>query len=243
MKRGVTILTTLLAVITLMAAPGDKPAKMTVKEGLQPFNDLIGGWKGVGEPEGSLEEKQKGFWKENVSFGWQFKGDEAWITARFQNGKHFHSGILRYLPDKNRYQFTVVPRDGKPDQTLLFEGEMKNRSLVLERVDDATRETQRITIDVLGEIRFVYRYDVRPPNRTLFSKVFRVGATREGESLATGEKRPECVVTGGLGTSTVSHKGQTYYVCCSGCRDYFVENPDKCIKEYQERKAREKKGE
>ena len=54
---------------------------------------------------------------------------------------------------------------------------------------------------------------------------------------AGGEKKPECVVTGGLGTMQVSYMGQTYYVCCTGCRDAFNENPAKIIAEYKKRKA------
>jgi YHS domain-containing protein len=31
--------------------------------------------------------------------------------------------------------------------------------------------------------------------------------------------------------------GMTYYVCCTGCRDAFNENPSKIIAEYKARKA------
>jgi YHS domain-containing protein len=34
----------------------------------------------------------------------------------------------------------------------------------------------------------------------------------------------------------VSYMGTTYYVCCSGCRDAFNENPAKVIAEYQKKK-------
>ena len=36
----------------------------------------------------------------------------------------------------------------------------------------------------------------------------------------------------------VSYKGQTYYVCCSGCRDAFHEDPERYIKEYNARKKK-----
>jgi YHS domain-containing protein len=32
----------------------------------------------------------------------------------------------------------------------------------------------------------------------------------------------------------VTHKGKTYYVCCSGCRDAFRDEPEKYIREYEE---------
>jgi len=68
-----------------------------------------------------------------------------------------------------------------------------------------------------------------------------VTGTREGESFGAAEKKPECIVSGGLGTSTVSYKGVTYYVCCTGCRDEFNANPEKYVKEWNEKKAKEKK--
>jgi YHS domain-containing protein len=37
-------------------------------------------------------------------------------------------------------------------------------------------------------------------------------------------------VTGGLGTIAVSYKGQTYYVCCGGCKDAFEADPEKYVK-------------
>jgi YHS domain-containing protein len=33
----------------------------------------------------------------------------------------------------------------------------------------------------------------------------------------------------------VSYNGQTYYVCCSGCRDAFNENPAKIIAEFKKK--------
>src|SRR5262249_62066953 len=51
----------------------DGPAARSPKEALQPFNDLIGSWKGTGEPP-RAPGKQPEFWLETVSWEWQFKG-------------------------------------------------------------------------------------------------------------------------------------------------------------------------
>jgi hypothetical protein len=61
-----------------------------------------------------------------------------------------------------------------------------------------------------------------------------------GESLGAREKKNECIVTGGLGTIAVSYKGQTYHVCCSGCRDAFNDDPEKFIKAFEEAKKKKK---
>jgi YHS domain-containing protein len=48
------------------------------------------------------------------------------------------------------------------------------------------------------------------------------------------------VVTGGAGTIPVTHKGKTYYVCCTGCRDAFNDDPEGTIAAYEKQKAESK---
>jgi hypothetical protein len=235
MLFGLVIL--LPALPTLAAAPAEKPAK-TSKEALQAFNDLIGSWRGTGTPEGTREEKQKGFWVETISWTWNFKGDDATLKINFARGKHFSKGEIRYLPEKDAFQLTVQT---PARESLVFSGQLKDRFLTLEREDEKAKETQRLVFTLLHSNRFLYRYEAKPAERDTFVRHYQVGAIKDGESFAAGDGKPECVVTGGLGTSTVTYKGQTYYVCCTGCRDAFLENPEKIIKEYQERKAREAK--
>ena len=55
---------------------------------------------------------------------------------------------------------------------------------------------------------------------------------RQGTSFALSDAdygEQSCIITGGLGTATVAYKGKTYWVCCSGCRAAFEENPEKWI--------------
>jgi hypothetical protein len=207
------------------------------REALKPFNDLVGTWKATGTPEGTREEKQRGFWTESMTWGWQFKGDDAWLTVSFEKGKHFRKGELRYLPDKDLYQLTLGTTG---DESLTFTGKLEEKRLTLSREDEKKKETQQLVISLLHENRFLYRYDVKPQGKTLFNRQYQVGATKEGVAFASGDGRPECVVSGGLGTIRVTHKGQTYYVCCSGCRDAFNDNPEKFIKEFEEAKKKKK---
>jgi hypothetical protein len=151
-----------------------------------------------------------------------------------KDGKHFKSGEVRYLTDKKRYQFTLIDKN---DKKRVFLGELKKGRLTLKRLDEASKETQQVQMNLAGDgIRFVYTYWTRPENRTLFDKAFQVDFTRKGETFGAAEKKVECIVTGGLGTIAVMHKGVTYYVCCSGCRDAFNEDPERFIKEYNEKK-------
>ena len=69
-----------------------------------------------------------------------------------------------------------------------------------------------------------------------------VGYTRERAAFAAAESYPLCVATEGRGTIQVSYKGKTYWVCCSGCRDLFNDDPESVHAEAAAReKARAKK--
>jgi hypothetical protein len=206
----------------------DKAAPST-KEALQPFNELIGSWKATATPN----NKPKEFWLEKVAWEWQFKGDDAWIKLEFTDSKKFTKGTLRYLPDKESYRLSLVTPDKK---TVDFDGKLEKRVLTLDHTDAATKETQRLVVTMLHETRFLYRYEVKPDGRPGFTPIYRVGATKEGIPFAAGDTRPECVVSGGLGTIKVTYKGKEYHVCCSGCRDAFNDNPEKFIKEYEAKK-------
>lgn len=214
---------------------GESTTPRTAKEALQPFNALIGEWRGTGTPVGSRDEQQKGFWLESLSWQWQFKGSDAWLALTIDKGKHFKGGVLRYLPAKDAFELTLTTLS---KESLSFTGVHKGKTLALER--DVDGETHRLVFTLLHSNRFLYHHDVKQAGKTFFSKKYSVGATKEGEAFAAGDGRPECIVSGGLGTSAVSYMGKTYYVCCSGCRAEFLDNPEKYIKESKEKKTSKK---
>ncbi len=202
----------------------------TPKEALQELNDFIGGWKG----NGTSAKSSTAIWKETVKWGWRFKGKDVCLTLGFENGKFLKGGQLRYLMDRKVYQLTALDKDGKKQ---VYDGTLKKGRLILERKDPETKETQQIKMNLAGGgIRFIYTVSHKPANRTLFTDDFQVACTKIGESFGAKAKKIECVVSGGLGTIPVTYKGVTYYVCCSGCRDAFHEEPEKYIKEYEAKK-------
>ena len=226
--------------VALFLTPVPDDPKSDAKEALRGFQELIGPWRATGEPvSGSSAEKARGFWKESINWVWKFKGDDAWLVFTIDNGKYFKGGELRFLPTQEKYRLTMFGIDGGKQ---IFEGKLSTngRKLVAERVDVERPEDSRLTLSLVGDIRFQYSFETRPKDRKLYTKVFQVGATREGESLAGAAKsnHPECVVSGGLGTIRVTHKGETYYVCCTGCLEAFKDDPEKYIKEFKEKKAK-----
>ena len=70
-----------------------------------------------------------------------------------------------------------------------------------------------------------------------FQLVDTVGTQRQGTSVAAndedyGEKK--CIISGGLGTMTVSYNGKSYYVCCTGCQAAFNDDPKRWLAKMQE---------
>jgi hypothetical protein len=239
MRRFGLGLAALLALASTPVFPaGNKPSKADPREPLRAFNHLIGDWKGTGLPEGTREEKDKGLWIESMHWVWQFKDGKVWLKVTFGDGKYFSQGELRHLADKGLYQLTL--QTTAKDQ-LVFAGKLENGRLILDRSDNKRKEDQRLVFSFLHSNRFLYSYEKKPQDRSLFTRVYRVGATKKGIAFAAGDGRPECVVSGGLGTLKVAYKGKTYYVCCSGCRTEFKEHPEKYIKEYEERQAKKAK--
>ncbi len=220
----------LMFLFTEVEAGGDKAA---AKEALQALQDYIGGWKG----NGTSEKDKSEIWKENASWSWRFKGQDALLSFEAKDSKLFKSGEMRFLSGKDRYQLTLID---KKDKKQVYEGELQKGSLVLEGLDPETKTTNQLKMNSAGGgVRLVLTLSTRLEGRTVFNKQFQISYTKEGETFGATAKKNECVVTGGLGTLSVSYMGQTYYVCCGGCRDAFNENPAKIIKEYL---AKKKKG-
>ena len=203
----------------------------TPREGLQALGEIVGSWRGTGVPVGTRDEQNKNFWVEAITCEWKFKGTDAWLVFAFDKSKHYKSGELRYLPDKNLYHLGLKTID---DKSLDLRGELKNKNLTLQTEDGA----ERFAITLLHENRFLYHKEVRPEGKTAYKRIFNVGATKEGVAFASGSALPECIVTGGLGTSMVSYQGKMYYVCCSGCRDEFLADPAKYVREFEAKKAK-----
>jgi hypothetical protein len=213
----------------------EEPKTATPKEALQPFNVLVGSWKGSGAPEGTREERVAGAWEETIAWEWKFKDQDAWLAVTLTKGKHFTKGELKFTPDKDAKapRFTLV-LTGADKSTATFVGGLsdKDKVLTLTRTDGPADEEQRLVFSLLHNNRHLYRFETRPANTAVaFTKKYQVGATKEGVAFADVAKGPECIVSGGLGTIKVTYKGRDYWVCCSGCRDEFKADPEKYIKE------------
>jgi hypothetical protein len=237
MRTLIRILCAAMIVAPFPAGAADETPADARKAALQELNDYVGSWKGSGGPDKPRPGPKDPTWNEMIAWSWRFKGDDSWLSFEVKEGKYFRSGEVRYLPAKKAYQLTAV--DAKK-QKLEFAGKLDPKGyLVFERTEKISGETQQLTMNLAGDgVRFIYRYATRPKGGTVFNKQYMVAASKEGESLGATAKKNECVITGGLGTIPVTFMGETFYVCCTGCRDAFNEDPAKFVKEYKEKKKK-----
>ncbi len=228
-----TLLST--AWMAFCAEPGAKPeSKSATIDALHDYNGLIGGWRGVGQPK---RGSQQGAWQEKAAAVWELKAKSSGIRWNIETGKQWKSALLGY--DEKAKLFTLkvtLPDDSIRD----YRGQLDDKRLVLESTaDEKTKEIHRLTLTVLNENRLTLLFEKRPEQQSFYTRVAEVGYQREGTRLAAvGGSGPVCVVTGGLGTIPVTHKGKTYYVCCTGCRDAFNDDPEGILAEYEKTKAR-----
>ncbi|HEV3025537.1 MAG TPA: hypothetical protein VGX76_23860 [Pirellulales bacterium] len=226
---------------------GDTDHTRTDKAALVPLQAFVGGWKGVGQlRRGSTQ----GAWTEQADWAWNFADSRASLVFDASKGKHYISG--RLLPGEKSGEFELIATrsDGKAQDR--FAGRLgDDGQLVLTAADDdhsagaseaeGADRVARISIRTVADgDRLLVLYERRVGGADRFARIAEVGYTREGISFAKGSGQPECVVTGGLGTIEVKFQGRTYYVCCTGCRDMFDENPEGVLADYRERKRQEK---
>lgn len=241
-RRG-SILCSLAAVTIaslVVAAERTTPATPVAvqKEALAEFNELIGGWRGIGMPR---RGSRNGAWSETAEWVWTFdKKDKNSVAIDYtiKKGKQLQSGRVTYDSQNKVYRLAGLFADKARRD---YEGRLRDKKLVFESKPDKGY-VHVITITKVNEKRALVLYQKRRDGSKFLTRVAEVGYTRAGTSLAVaGAGEIECIVTGGKGTIKVSYKGQTYYVCCSGCKIAFDDDPAGVIAEYKRKVAERKK--
>jgi YHS domain-containing protein len=213
------------------AAPDIVAAK---KAALAPFNSRIGKWNGVGQPR---RASNQGAWQEKAEWIWDFSGHDVAVRIDVADGKLAKTLRLGFDPATKQYVGTLIPTEGA-EETYRGKFETADK-LALTAIDGD--EVRQISITLLNEKRTLILFEKKLATASSFNRVAEVGYTRDGARLATSASSgPECIVTGGTGTIEVKYKGQTYYVCCTGCKQAFQDDPEGIIAEAAERRKRER---
>ena len=237
MFQRMTVLAALAAglfglAITDGVAQPDKKLKAEdqtkVKKALQEVQDFIGLWNLEGTQKTGAKTEA---WKEKVDWSWKFKDGTPSLVVNFAEGKgkYFKDGELSYDLEGKKYVLALTPV-GK-DEKQVFDGTFAKGALTVTRKDAKNGDVYRLKLNTVAEgARFAFKYEKQEGGKGLFADVYAMNGNKDGESIAGGTKKPECIVSGGAASIQVSYNGKTYYVCCSGCRDEFNADPKKYAK-------------
>jgi len=230
-------LTAALAITITFAAAFAADKGAASKEQLAQMQQLVGAWRGVGQPQrGSMT----GSWVEEADWAWSFANDGPSLVAKLPKTKYFSRLQLSAGERAGHFQLTATPAAG--GAPIVYSGQLDDQNqLVLTADQPREHLPQRLSFRFVAEgNRLLILMEKRNSSSGQFTRLAEVGYTRQGSGFGKATVQRECVVTGGLGTIAVMHNGQTYYVCCTGCRDYFNDQPDAVLAEHAARKEAEK---
>lgn len=215
---------------------------------MKPLQIMLGDWRGTTQKEvGDFKGLDKSHWV------WDLKTDrkQPVMVMTSDASPYVRAGRLTWLPDRKIYQFKVTDPEGVTrtlegnftQEAEMFQGDDRQShikyKLELSQVDPpAQRDAWQLVFSQQENNRYLLEIHKRRGSR--FLRVDTVASQREGTSFAKSDEgygQRECIISGGLGTMTVSYKGMTYWVCCSGCKAAFDEEPERWIAEFQKKKA------
>jgi hypothetical protein len=235
-RRYLFLLISLFALAAGADEPSDDSARRRAdQQALEPLGMLVGQWRGVGQPQ---RNSTKGAWIEQSDWAWQFAGGGAALAFSAPESKSLTSGVLTRGKNAGEVLLDAKTAAG---ESVHYSGRQDDEGALMLLAAEAPQEAPaRITIRQVAEgKRLVVLYE-RRSGEDRFTRLAEVGYTRKGSGFGQGSSQIECVVTGGLGTIPVTYQNKTYYVCCTGCRDLFNDDPEGVLADYRARKEEER---
>ncbi len=225
----------------------------TVIEQLHGLQILLGTWRGI-------TQKQYGGNKavDQTEWVWDFQTapEQPALVMDSAKSPHYREARLTYLPDQKQYQMTLTDAEGRKS---VYQGQFtaeiandqgedgkpqRTYKLELTQTDAKENEAGRLVFNQQDNNRYLLEIYRQRGNNDRFLRVDTVSTQREGTSLAASDEDygdKTCIISGGLGTITVSYQGQSYYVCCTGCQAAFNDDPARWIARFQEQKQEQQK--
>lgn len=228
------------------STPADEKRRQLLQV-MKPVQIMLGSWRGTTQKEvGDFKALDEPEWV------WDFKTnrDQPAMVMKSEKSPYFRDARLTYLTDDEKFFMTATDPEGK---TREFEGTFSKPveefqgddqkmhvkyQLQLRQINgDSARDTWQVTFNQQENHRYLVEL-ARKSGRN-FIRFDTIATQRQGTSFAKsdldyGER--ECIISGGLGTLQVSYMGKNYWVCCSGCKAAFDEDPATWLAEYQAKK-------
>ncbi|MBT5019243.1 MAG: hypothetical protein HON04_10915 [Planctomicrobium sp.] len=217
-------------------------------EVMKPVQIMLGSWNGTTQKEvGDFKALTTPAWV------WDFKTnrEQPAMVMTSEKSPYLKNARLSYLTDDKKFIMSATDDEGnvrefegtfsKPVEE--FQGDdqkmhVKYQLQLKQTNGTSPRNTWQVTFNQQENHR--YLVELARKSGSNFLRFDTIATQRAGTSFAKsdlGYGERECIISGGLGTSQVSHNGKSYWVCCSGCKAAFDEDPESWIAEYQAKVA------
>jgi hypothetical protein len=221
---------------------GEKRSRAVISA-LQPLQILLGDWRWITNKEFDGSKKAA----EDLKWVWDFRTDDSQpsLTATSDLHPYFKQIWLTYLPDDEKFQSTAKAPDG---QTRVFTGtwtdggEPKEESdgkkvqhtfkMQLSQVSPEDGDQWQLVFNQLDNNQYLMNLTRRPATGKQLGPLDVIRQQRLGTSFAVADSDnpgPKCIISGGLGSMSVTYMGKSYPVCCSGCAAAFNDDPEKWL--------------
>ncbi|WP_206107728.1 hypothetical protein [Paludisphaera rhizosphaerae] len=235
MRRRPLFALLLLAPVAASAVGDDRQ----IPPPFAPLEYLVGSWKGQAIPLEDPAQRVRG-WTETHAWAWTFaSGKPTGMAVKVEGSKIIRSATLTYDEARKKFALKASPIESDKGGEVLYEGALDGtgKLLTLDRTTPAAaagKFPDRLTLRPNANyIRYTLSFERKSARGTTTTRLLEVGLTKEGETFAAGSstvQAAKCVVTGGAATQSLTYQGKSYPICCSGCRDEFMESPEKYLK-------------
>lgn len=230
---------------TAQGTADTKVSTESIVAALQPLQVLLGQWN-------ATSRKAK---VDKPEWVWDFQSDrdQPALVMTSADGEHLKDARLTFSVPDQKFQLTAADGKGvtrtyqgdftEPVQDVPGDDQKLQRTFKLE-LTEATPATEgelwQVTFAQQENDRYLVEIN-RKRGEGAFHRIDTIHTQREGTSFAVsstdyGERT--CIISQGLGTISVSHEGRTYWVCCTGCKAAFEEDPQRWIARFEEMKAK-----
>lgn len=222
---------------------------------LKPLQVMLGQWRGTTRKE---FENFKAVDSHEWIWDLQSNPDQPSLSMTSDKSPYLRAAKLTWDPQKAEFQLTTTDADEvqrsytgdytDPVHEVVGSDDKLHRVFRLELTEtpesaaETGAESWQLAFAQQENNRYLLEVSKRRGSAP-YRRYDTVSTQREGTSFAIndsdyGEKT--CVISQGLGTTAVSYKGKTYWVCCSGCKAAFEEDPETWIARASKRAAEKK---
>lgn len=214
-----------------------------VVDALHPLQVVLGEWRGI------TQKAIGGFSAvDTVNWVWDFQSDKEHpaLVMTSPASPYFTQARLTYLSAEKTFQLTTIHKDGvrrvytgqfsRPPEDVVGDNNKPQRTYKLQLQEVSARpdrEMWQVAFNQQENNRYLLELYRKRPNGE-FVRFDTVSNQREGTSFALSDsdyKEKTCIISQGLGTMQVTDpkSGASYWVCCSGCKAAFEEDPARWV--------------